>query len=175
MNIITQNIIFIYIYAIVFLVNEIVALFYIIKNPFLFIELTNKIYDFIIFHRSGILLYSYNFEKGEETDEALIKGSILIGINHILSNFINRKDQLNLIKMKNRDIVFEYDNIHGYALLLTTNHKNAFIDKAVNNFMTKFSSINGDILKNLTGLIDVSEFRNAKEIILENFEPFLTK
>lgn len=175
MNIITQNIIFIYIFVILFLVDEIFIVFYIIKIPFPFIEFTNKIYDFIIFHRSGILLYSYNFETGEETDEALIKGSILIGINHILSNFIDRKDQLNLIKMKNRDIVFEYDNIHGYALLLTTNHKNAFIDKAVNSFMTKFSSINGNILKNLTGLIDVSEFRNAKEIILENFEPFLIK
>ena len=77
--------------------------------------------------------------------------------------------------MKKRDIILEYDNIHGYALLLTTNHKNAFIDKAVNNFMKKFSSINGDKLKKLTGLIDVSEFRNAKEIILEVFEPFLIK
>ncbi|MFX1363593.1 MAG: hypothetical protein ACFFCE_09715 [Promethearchaeota archaeon] len=175
MNIITQNIIFVYIYAIVSLVNEILAVYYIIKKSFLFIEFTNKIHDFIIFHRSGILLYSYNFETGEETDEALLKGSILIGINHILSNFIDRKDQLNLIKMKNRDIILEYDNIHGYALLLTTNHKNAFINKAVNSFMTKFSSINGEILKNLTGLIDVSEFRNAKEILLEIFEPFLTK
>ncbi|MCK4480057.1 MAG: hypothetical protein KAV01_05985, partial [Candidatus Lokiarchaeota archaeon] len=142
---------------------------------FLFIELTNKIHDFIIFHRSGILLYSYNFETGQETDESLLKGSILIGINHILSNFIDKKDQLNLIKMKNRDIILEYDNTHGYALLLTANHKNKFIDKAVNSFMTKFTSLNGEKLKNLNGLIDVSEFRNAKEIIIENFEPFIKK
>ncbi len=92
-----------------------------------------------------------------------------------ISNFIDRKDQLNLIKMKNRDIILEYDNTHGYALLLTANHKNTFIDKAVNSFMTKFTSINGDKLKKLTGLIDVSEFRNAKEIIAEFFEPFFIK
>jgi hypothetical protein len=139
----------------------------------MFIELTNKIYDFIIFHRSGILLYSYNFETGKETDESLLKGSILIGINHILSNFINKKDQLGLIKMQNRDIILEYDNKHGYALLLTTNHKNSFINKAVSKFMKKFTSINKEKLNNLTGLIDSSEFRNAKEIILEFFEPFI--
>ncbi|MFX1420002.1 MAG: hypothetical protein ACFE9N_13875 [Promethearchaeota archaeon] len=118
-------------------------------------------------------MYSYNFETGEATDESLLKGSILIGINHILSNFINKKDQLGLIKMQNRDIILEYDNTHGYALLLTTNHKNAFIDKAVHNFMRKFTMLNKEKLQNLNGLIDVSEFRNAKEIISEFFEPFI--
>lgn len=171
--IISQNLIIRYFYAAFYLVGAIFASYYLIKKPFLFIELTNKIYDFIIFHRSGILLYSYNFETGEETDESLLKGSILIGINHILSNFINKKDQLGLIKMQNRDIIFEYDNNHGYALLLTTNHKNAFIDKAVSNFMKKFTGLNKEKLKNLTGLIDVSEFKNAKDIILEFFEPFI--
>ncbi|NVM37321.1 MAG: hypothetical protein HWN81_17125 [Candidatus Lokiarchaeota archaeon] len=120
-------------------------------------------------------MYSYNFETGEETDESLLKGSILIGINHILSNFIDKKDQLNLIKMKNRDIILEYDNNHGYALLLTANHKNRFIDKAVHSFMKKFTSLNEEKLKSLNGLIDVSEFRNAKEIIIEHFEPFIIK
>ena len=173
--IISQNIIIRYFYGALYLVGAIFASYYLIKKPFLFIELTNKIYDFIIFHRSGILLYSYNFETGEETDESLLKGSILIGINHILSNFINKKDQLGLIKMQNRDIIFEYDINHGYALLLTTNHKNAFIDKAVSNFMKKFTGLNKEKLKNLTGLIDVSEFRNAKDMILEFFEPFIIK
>ncbi|MFX0003182.1 MAG: hypothetical protein ACFE9C_03735 [Candidatus Hodarchaeota archaeon] len=168
-----QNIIIKYLYATFYLIGAAFVSYYLIKKPFQFIELTNKIYDFIIFHRSGILLYSYNFETGEETDESLLKGSILIGINHILSNFINKKDQLGLIKMQKRDIILEYDNNHGYALLLTTNHKNSFIDKAVNKFMEKFTGLNKEKLKNLTGLIDVSEFRNAKDIILELFEPFI--
>jgi hypothetical protein len=173
--IISQNIIFRYLYAAFYILGAFFASYYLIKNPFLFIEITNRIYDFIIFHRSGILLYSYNFETGKETDESLLKGSILIGINHILSNFINKKDQLGLIKMQNRDIIFEYDTNLGYALLLTTNHKNAYIDNAVNNFMNKFTSLNREKLKNLKGLIDASEFRNAKEIILEFFEPFILK
>ncbi|MFX0040105.1 MAG: hypothetical protein ACFFAB_12265 [Candidatus Heimdallarchaeota archaeon] len=169
----SQNIIVRYLYATFYLIGAIFASYYLIKKPFQFIELTSKIYDFIIFHRSGILLYSYNFETGEETDESLLKGSILIGINHILSNFINKKDQLGLIKMQNRDIILEYDNNNGYALLLTTNHKNSYINKAVNKFMEKFSGLNKEKLKNLTGLIDVSEFRNAKDIIFEFFEPFI--
>jgi hypothetical protein len=173
--IISQNIIIKYLYAVFYLLGATFVSYYLIKKPFLFIELTNKIYDFIIFHRSGILLYSYNFETGEETDESLLKGSILIGINHILSNFINKKDQLGLIRMQNRDIILEYDNKHGYAILLTTNHKNSFIDKAVGNFMKQFTSLNKEKLKNMSGLIDVSEFRNAKNIILEFFEPFIIK
>lgn len=171
--IISQNIIIKYFYGTLYLVCAIFTTYYLIKKPFQFIELTNKIYDFIIFHRSGILLYSYNFETGEETDETLLKGSILIGINHILSSFIDKKDQLGLIKMQNRDIIFEYDNNHGYALLLTTNHKNSFINKAVDNFMKKFTALNQEKLKNLTGLIDVSEFKNARDIIIEFFRPFI--
>ncbi len=173
--IVAPNIVFKYLYAVIYLIGSCFASYYTIRKPFLLIELTNRIYDFIIFHRSGILLYSYNFETGEETDESLLKGSILIGINHILSNFINKKEQLGLIKMQNRDIILEYDNNHGYAILLTTNHKNAYIDKAVSNFMIKFTGLNKEKLQNLTGLIDVSEFRNAKEIILEFFEPFVIK
>jgi hypothetical protein len=76
--------------------------------------------------------------------------------------------------MQNRDIILEYDNNHGYALLLTTNHKNKYIDKAVSNFMIKFTGLNKEKFKNLNGLIDVSEFRNAEDLIKEYFEPFIT-
>ncbi|MFX0167135.1 MAG: hypothetical protein ACFE9V_17580 [Candidatus Hodarchaeota archaeon] len=169
----TRIIVFQYIYYIIYLMGAIFASYIIFKKPTLFIELTNKIFDFIIFHKSGILLYSYNFETGKETDDSLLKGSILIGINHILANFIDRKDQLNLIKMKDRDLVFEFDNIHDYAILLTMNHKNTFIEKGVRNFMLKFSNLNGEKLKNMKGLIDVSEFRNAKELITELFAPYV--
>lgn len=173
LHLITQYIVFRYMYYIIYLMGAIFASYTIFKKPTLFIELTNRVFDFIIFHKSGILLYSFNFETGKETDDSLLKGSILIGINHILANFIDRKDQLNLIKMKDRDIVFEYDNTHDYAILLTMNHKNTFIDKAVRNFMLKFSNLNGEKLKNMKGLIDVSEFRNAKELIAEFFAPYI--
>ena len=119
-----------------------------------------------------------HFETGKETDESLLKGSILIGINHILTNFTYKKDQLNLIKMKDRDIVFEYDTYYGYALLLITNQKNAIIENAVKHFMQSFNDLNKDQLKKIENygqLIDISVFKNAKDLINENFYPYLKK
>jgi hypothetical protein len=155
------------------LIGAFIASYNVYKNPALWIELTNRIYDFIIFHKSGILLYSYNFDTGKESDDSLLKGSILIGINHILSSLEDKKEQLNLIKMKDRDILFEYDNSNGYAILLTTNNKNTFIVKAVRNFMQVFSKLNYEKFEKMTGLIDVSEFGNAKNLILEFFAPYI--
>ena len=175
LHLITQNIVFKIIYFIIYFIGAIFASYTIYRRPSLFLELTNKIYDFIIFHKSGILLYSFNFETGKETDDSLLKGSILIGINHILSNFIDRKDQLNLIKMKDRDLIFEYDNSYDYAIILTTNHKHAFIEKALSNFMRQFSALNGEKLKTMKGLIDVSEFGNARGMLAENFTPYIQK
>ena len=143
------------------------------KKPEFYVDFLNKIYNFIIFHRSGILLYNYNLEKGKQADESLLKGSILIGINHILSNFINKKDQLNLISLrKQHDIVLEYDNELNYAILLIVRRKDSFIDTAVQLFMNKFSKLYGDKLINLNGLIDTSTFRNTGELINECFSPF---
>jgi len=175
LHLITQNIVFKIIYFIIYFIGAIFASYTIYRRPSLFLELTNKIYDFIIFHKSGILLYSFNFETGKETDDSLLKGSILIGINHILSNFVDRKDQLNLIKMKDRDLIFEYDNSYDYAIIMTTNHKHAFIEKALSNFMHQFSALNGEKLKTMKGLIDVSEFRNARGMLAENFTPYIQK
>ena len=118
---------------------EIFILFSVIKKPYLFVALTNNIYDFIIFHRSGILLFSYNTKTGEETEEAILKGGILIGINHILSHFKQKEDALNLIRTKDRDIILEYNNEHGFAVLLTVNKANNIIRKSIKQFMQSFT------------------------------------
>ncbi|MHA2035460.1 MAG: hypothetical protein ACW98X_03445 [Promethearchaeota archaeon] len=173
LHLVFQNILFEYFYVSIYLIGALIATYNIYKKPDLFIELTNRIFNFIIFHKSGILLYSYNFETGKETDDSLLKGSILIGINHILSSLVDKKEQLNLIKMQDRDILFEYDTTNGYAILLTTNHKNTFIEKAVKCFMEEFSKLNYKKFENMNGLIDVSEFGNAKDLILEFFTPYI--
>ena len=150
------------------------GIFLTVKKPDLFVVFTNKIYDFIIFHKSGILLYSFNFEKQSEVDESLLKGSILIGINHILANLSNVENQITLIKMSDRAIVFNYNNQLGYAVLLVAKHKNKILENAVDNFTTKFAEINKDNLKKLGGLIDVSTFKNAYDLIEEYFSHYLT-
>jgi len=169
------NLFFKYLHLISYLITAVIFLYEIIKKPDLFIELTNKIYDFIIFHKSGILLWAYNFETSKETEDSLLKGSILIGINHILANLTSQKDKLGIIKMENRDIVLEYDNIYGYAILLITNKKDDFIDRSIQRFMKKFVELNKDKLSSLNGLIDTSHFKNAGDLIHEYFRPYLSE
>ena len=173
---VTQSFLFRDLHVIVFLISAIFILYITIRRPDLFVLLTNKIYDFVIFHRSGILLYSYNFETNSETDESILKGTILIGINHILSRFLDKRDQLNLIKMKNRDIILEYDVEFGYAILLITNQKNTIIETSLKNFTKEFNSYYREALKKINDynqLIDVSIFKDTKKIIREHLSPYL--
>jgi len=170
-----QLFIFKNLHLISYTINTGYALYVIIRKPALFLVFTNKIYDFIIFHKSGILLYSYNFETDEEVDDSLLKGSILIGISHILANFSNVENQLNLIKMSDRGVVFNFDNEIGYALLLITRHDNITLEKAVKTFMTKFSDLYKEKIIKLDGLIDVSIFKNTGILIKEVFRHYIVK
>jgi len=167
-----------YIHLFLFLAGSIYVLYSVVKKSDLFIALTNSIYNFVIFHRSGILLYSYNFETGREIDDSILKGTILIGISHILANFKEKQDKLNLIKMKNHDIILEYDIQHGYALLLIANKKTDIIEKLISRFMKKFTEINEEELKKineLSQLIDLSVFKKTRALILEFFKPYILK
>ena len=158
-----------------YFITSLYVVYAILKKPHYFVGLTNEVYNFIIFHRSGILLYSYNFETGKETDDSILKGSILIGINHILANFMNKKDQVNIIKMKNRDIILEFDREYGYALLVIVKKKDAVLTKAIDHFMTKFKNVNKEYLEKMSGLIDTSGFKNTTDLIYQFFHPFIIK
>ena len=172
---ITLNIYFNLLHSIVYLISIGYFVYIIIIKPNLFVVFTNKIYDLIIFHKSGILLYSFNFQTREEVDESLLKGSILIGISHILANLSNLEAQVTHIKMKDRAVVFNFNTQLGYAALLIAKHRNKILEKSIDNFMNEFSTINKDSLKNLTGLIDVSTFKNAKGLINQYFRHFFTE
>jgi len=172
---VTQNIIFRTLHVILYIINSSFVLYVIIKKPALFLVFTNKIFDFIIFHKSGILLYSYNFQTKKEVDESLLKGSILIGINHILANFTGVESQLNHIKMSDKGVVFNFQNDLGYAVLLIAKHKNKILEKAVQKFIKRFSDKNEKILLNLSGLIDVSIFKDTKKLIKECFTKYIVK
>ncbi|MHA1149338.1 MAG: hypothetical protein ACTSR8_13970 [Promethearchaeota archaeon] len=172
---INRNLIFLYIHLYSYIIGAISILFITIKFPALFILLKNKIYNLIIFHRSGILLYSYDFLTGKETDDSIMKGMILIGINHILANFIDKKDQLNIIKLKEQDIILDINNEYGFALLLIANKLNQVISKSVDLFMENFSEINKEHLRKVNNysLIDVTVFRNTRKLIQEYFPIYI--
>ena len=173
--ILSLNLVYKNLYLISYLVNFVYVFIIIITKPSLFLVFTNRIYNFIIFHKSGILLYSYNFQTDKEADDSLLKGSILIGINHILANFSNIENQLTLIKLSERGVVFNFNNDLGYAILLIAKHKNITLEKTVSKFMNKFSEINRVNLMNLKGLIDVSVFKNTNELIIDVFKHYIVK
>ena len=149
----------------------------IVKKPDIFFVLPNTIYSINIYHKSGILIYSYNFE--EQTDsktESAIWGNILIGLNHILSEFLDKKDKINVIQTKDTDVVVQYEEDSGYALIVITNRKNSIVEDLMKNFSDEFklkykNELN-EIL-DINRIINVSEFSDLKGLIEKNFELYL--
>ncbi len=147
----------------------------IIKKPEVFSELTNKIYYINIYHKSGILLFSYKFKNIKNEVDSSIWGNILIGINHILSEFVYTNDQIDVLQTKNSDIIVNYDDL-GFAVVLITNHKNDIIKELMDNFSKEFhNKFKSELteIQDLNKLINVSEFKETKEIIEKNFQIFL--
>lgn len=146
-----------------------------IKKPELFLELTNKIYSINIYHKSGILLYSYKFGKTENEIDSTIWGNILIGINHILSEFVDKKNQIEVLQTKTSDIIVNYDDI-GFAVVLITNRKNAILKNLIEKFTINFKQkYENELLEiqDLNKLINVSEFEETKDIVEKSFQLYL--
>ena len=169
----TMNDLFKHIHLILYLIDVFYFFFTLINNPSIFVIFTNKLYNFIIFHKSGVLLYSYDFETNQELEESLLKGSILIGINHILSNFSNIENQISSINLKRRGILFQFNNKLGYATLLIVKHKSNLVEQTLKDFNLKFSEKYGELLLNLKGLIDVSEFKQTTQLIKDEFKLYI--
>jgi hypothetical protein len=148
-----------------------------ITKPEMFFILPNKIYAVNIYHKSGILLYSYKFEKEIEfQDDSKIWGNVLVGLNYILSEFTDKKDKIELIKTKNSDILVLYENKGGYAVMISTNKKNAIVEALSEKFSEDFSRKYYEELnriQDLNKLINVSEFEGAKNLIEKNFQLYL--
>ncbi len=156
-------------------INIIGVCLLLVKKPELFLELTKKIYYLNIYHKSGILLYSYKFKSTTNEIDSAIWGNILIGINHILSEFIDTKDQIEVLQTENSDIIVNYDEF-GFAVVLMTNHKNAILknlmEKFTEDFKNKYKSELTEI-QDLNKLINVSEFKETKNIVEKIFQMYL--
>jgi len=149
----------------------------IVKKPEMFFVLPNRIYSINIYHKSGILIYSYNFENQTEfKTESTIWGNILIGLNHILSEFLDKKDKINVIQTKEADIVVKYEEDSGYALIVATNRKNSIVEDLMNNFSKEFKGKYKNELNeilDINRIINVSEFSDLKDLIEKNFQLYL--
>ena len=148
-----------------------------IKNPEMFFILPNKIFGINIFHKSGILLYSYEIDrkKSQEIDSTTW-GSVLIGLNHILTEFLDKTDKIDVIQTQKSEVVVKYDIDLGFALVINTNRKNSIIDKLMDNFVVAFKNRYRSELLNIQDLnriIDTSDFLDTKDIIEEYFGLYL--
>ncbi len=145
-----------------------------IRKPEMFFILPNRIYSVNIYHKSGIVLYSYNFDNttGYKVESARW-GTILIGLNHILNEFIDKTDKIDVIQTKKTDIVVRYENDYGYALVVITNQKNDIIEDLMlgfsNDFNSKYKNELLDI-QDLNRLINISAFIDIKELIEKHFQ-----
>jgi len=120
-------------------------------------------------------LYSYDFKNNNQPTESTILGNILIGLNHILSEFINKEDQIDVFQTENTEIVVDYNNNSGFAVLLITNQRNIFMEYCMAQFMKDFEKRYKSELKeieDINKMINVSEFKDTKEIIEKNFQIF---
>lgn len=146
-----------------------------LREPEMFIELTNKIYYINIYHKSGILLYSYKFAKSPDEVDSAVWGNILIGINYILSEFVDKRNQIDLLQTNNTDIIVNYDEL-GFAIVLITNKKNQILQNLMNIFTENFKNkFHEELLEiqDLNKLINVSDFNGAKELIEQGFQLYL--
>ncbi|MFX1397393.1 MAG: hypothetical protein ACFFAS_10165 [Promethearchaeota archaeon] len=143
-----------------------------IKKPDLGINLTNKVYSINLYHKSGVLLYSYKFEFETPDIQSDIWGNIVIGLNHIVGEFIDKKDQIDVLKTKSADIIVDYNNEIGFAVLVMTNKLNAVLSTIMHNFTqeleVKFEKELRDI-QDLNNLIDVSDFKGVESLIRKHF------
>jgi len=148
-----------------------------VKKPDLFFVLPNRIYSVNIYHKSGIMIYSYDFDNQiESKTESTIWGNILIGLNHILSEFLDKKDKINVIQTKGADVVVRYEEDSGYALIVITNRKNSIVEDLMKEFSDEFKLKYKDELSeilDINKIINVSEFSNLKDLIEKNFRLYL--
>ncbi|HEY0087632.1 MAG TPA: hypothetical protein VGB37_02245 [Candidatus Lokiarchaeia archaeon] len=171
-----QLFLFLALYITFIFIDFIGVCYLLVKKPELFLLLTNKIYYIHIYHKSGILLYSYQFEKVKKETDAASWGNILIGINYILSEFTSLEEHIDSFQTKEAEIIVNYNEEFGFAVLIITNQKNVFLNKIVLNFMEDFKNQYKKELteiQDLNKIINVSEFSETIPLIKKNFALFL--
>ncbi|MFW9936990.1 MAG: hypothetical protein ACFFD5_05035 [Candidatus Thorarchaeota archaeon] len=148
-----------------------------IKDPNLFFILPNKILSINIYHKSGVLLYNYNFESDSHLkDESATWGNVLIGLNHILNEFIDKEDKIDILQTKNAEIVVKYEIEYGYAIMVITNQKNDILEKLIEDFSSEFKKRYKNELidiQDLNRIINLAEFTDTKDMIERNFQLYL--
>ncbi|MHA1642815.1 MAG: hypothetical protein ACTSVX_08785, partial [Promethearchaeota archaeon] len=175
--ILTSEMIFRQLHFIITAITTIIVNLVIIKQPFIFFKLSNRIYSIKIYHKSGILLYSYDFENNIDIErDSYIWGNILIGLNYIIKEFLKEKKQIEVIQTRNSDLLVKYDTEYGFAVVVITSQKNKLVEilskKLLDAFRVEFESVLNEI-KDLNKIINIKDFLEAKELIEDVFKYYI--
>jgi len=111
-----------------------------------------------------------------KADDSATWGNVLIGLNHILNEFIDKEDKIDVLQTKNTEIVVKYETDYGYAIVLITNQKNKILEKLIDDFSIEFKNRYMDELndiQDLNRIIDLTEFTDTKGIVERNFKLYL--
>jgi hypothetical protein len=89
-----------------------------------------------------------------------------------VGEFISETNQIDVLQTKNADIVVNYNNEYGFAVLILTNHKNISLSNMLNEFVRDFKEKYETELteiQDLNNLIDASEFLGVETLIKKHF------
>ncbi|MGV9172350.1 MAG: hypothetical protein ACOC35_07270, partial [Promethearchaeia archaeon] len=149
----------------------------ILFSPNFFIMLTHELKHLILFLKSGVLIYSYNFREKKPLESGVLKGSIIIGISHIISNYDKNQEKIKLIRMDGTDLILDYHHLGDYGLILLANRNTKMLRKQILEFMDFLSEKYALQLKNLNNsqdLINLSDFNNLHSEINDFFQIFIS-
>ncbi len=173
---ITSNVFFLNLYLMILCLVIGVGSLVLLKNPRYFFFSTSRIYYINIYHKSGVLLYSHRVQESNNEKDSVIWGNILIGLNHILSEFVEKSDKIDVLETKASDIIVNYNEELGFAVLVIADKKNPILIKSLQNFTNEFKSF---FRKELTEILDynkiinMSDFFGTREIVTKNFKFYI--
>ena len=81
-----------------------------------------------------------------------------------------------MLQTKKAKIIVNYNNEYGFAVLVISNQKNEILVNLMENFTNDFKDRYKNELieiQDLNKIIDVSDFKDTKDIIEENFKIYL--
>jgi len=139
----------------------------------LYITVQETIYREIYIVILWVSSFAYYIMLIKKPEMFFILPNRIYSVNHILSEFIDKTDKIDVIQTKKSDIVIRYENDYGYALVVITNQKNEIIENLMlgfsNDFNSKYKNKLLDI-QDLNRLINISEFIDIKELIEKHFQ-----
>lgn len=133
------------------------------KNPSISLILTEQVYQLLVIHNSGLLIFEHEFRKGGLSLELV--GSAIDGISKFLQEALGVESDLKEIRFKNRIILLEVNEYCANALV--TGKSTFLLKESLKTFSEKFFKKFENDIVNFYG--KTSHFKEAKKLMKTTF------